>query len=369
MVRVHDHLWLATSAGGVRDLPPVVTTLVLVTHVIVAAVVIMVAVVAVTRGHYPWEMRREAVYLAGRCRAEGGDMRDAVMRLYARAQAEQWPWPKNPDSFIKNAQHSFDSRGSVLPVKHGRKSKLPDDVAMEIIDLVHAGYDKIIFISGQPILVRYYYKSFSQACSTNTLIKLYMQLYGFSNASSLRRHLHQHHPGAMHLHPGDIKQEHTPVQRAERVEKCILALANLQAHPNLLSRLCVMDCFHVKAKPAAQFAYYCSPNDSLGMNMVIEIPKHLLKNEIRIHLMAVVNPFFGPIYLEFVSGTQPDVKPLEYTADQVKTYYVSAASSQLLPYLSAVICAPSLAAMYCGYGTSHTTSCSVTTLTSACMQL
>jgi hypothetical protein len=94
-----------------------------------------------------------------------------------------------------------------------------------------------------------------------------------------------------------------------------------------------MDCFHVKAKPAARFAYYCSPNDSLGMNMVIEIPKHL---------MAVVNPFFGPIYLEFVSGTQPDVKPLEYTADQVKTYYVSAASSQLLPYLSAVMCAPGL---------------------------
>ena len=108
MVRVHDHLWLATSAGGVRDLPPVVTTLVLVTHVIVAAVVIMVAVVAVTRGHYPWEMRREAVYLAGRCRAEGGDMRDAVMRLHARAQAEQWPWPRNPYSFIKNALVSCD---------------------------------------------------------------------------------------------------------------------------------------------------------------------------------------------------------------------------------------------------------------------
>jgi hypothetical protein len=42
----------------------------------------------------------------------------------------------------------------------------------------------------------------------------------------------------------------------------------------------------------------CSPiNDSLGMNMVIEIPKHLMKNEIRIHLMAVVNPFFGPTHL------------------------------------------------------------------------
>ena len=156
MVRVHDHLWLATPAGGVRGLPAGVTTLVLVSHVIVAALVILVATMAVTRGHYPWEMRREAVYLAGRCRAEGGDMRDAVIRLHARARpgprAEQWPWPRNPYSFIKNAQHSFDTRGSVIPVKHGRKSKMPDDVALEIIDLVHAGYDKISIIHGQPIL-------------------------------------------------------------------------------------------------------------------------------------------------------------------------------------------------------------------------
>jgi hypothetical protein len=61
---------------------------------------------------------------------------------------------------------------------------MPDDVALEIINLVHAGYDKIRDIGGQPVLVRYYYKSFTQACNTNMLVKLYMQLYGFSNASN-----------------------------------------------------------------------------------------------------------------------------------------------------------------------------------------
>ena len=337
MVRVLGHLWLATSAGGVRGLPTGVTTLVLVTHVTVAALVILVAFMAVFRGRYPWEMRKEAVYLAEQCKAEGGDMRDAVMRLRARAQAAQWPWPRNPFSFIRNAQHSFDTRGSVVPVRHGRKSMMPDEVALEIINLVNGGHDQIEDIDGQPVLVRSYYKSFTQACNTNMLIKFYMQLYGFSNASSLRRHLEKEHPSAMHLHPGDIKQAHTPTQREQRVEKCILALANLLTHPNLLSRLCFMDCFHVKVTPAKRFAYYCSPTDSIGMNMVIEIPAKLMKGEIKIHLMAVVNPFFGPIYLEFVSGTQADVKPLEYTADQVKTYYVRATCNQLLPYLSAVI--------------------------------
>ena len=125
MVRVHGHLWLATSAGGIRGLPAGVTTLVLVTHVVVAALVILVAVMAVTRGHYPWEMRREAVYLAGQCLAEGGDMRDAVMRLHARAQAEQWPWPRNPFSFIRNAQHSFDTRPGVCSTSQAWQ-KVPD---------------------------------------------------------------------------------------------------------------------------------------------------------------------------------------------------------------------------------------------------
>ena len=104
MVRVLGHLWLATSAGGVRGLPTGVTTLVLVTHVTVAALVILVAFMAVFRGRYPWEMRKEAVYLAEQCKAEGGDMRDAVMRLRARAKAAQWPWPRNPFSFIHIAQ-------------------------------------------------------------------------------------------------------------------------------------------------------------------------------------------------------------------------------------------------------------------------
>ncbi len=75
MVRVHDHLWLATSAaGGIRDSSPVVTTLMLVTHVIVAAVVIMVAV---TSGHYSWEMRREAVY-KGYSNSNGGRNSTAI---------------------------------------------------------------------------------------------------------------------------------------------------------------------------------------------------------------------------------------------------------------------------------------------------
>jgi hypothetical protein len=104
-----------------------------------------------------------------------------------------------------------------IPRKPIGEETLPNDVAMEIIDLVHVGYDKIIFINGQPILMRYYYiqELHSSVRHQRADQVEYMQLYGFSNASSLRRHLHQHHPGAMHLHPGDIKQEHTPLQRAE----------------------------------------------------------------------------------------------------------------------------------------------------------
>ena len=333
MTRVYPHLGLAAPAAGIPAMLAGMTTLVLVICIMLAALVFL-ACMATTRQEYPWQMKREAVT----CLAEaGGNVTAAVSRLRAKATAMHWPWPVNPHQFIQYATDRFDRLGTVLPIKHGRKSKMPHEVAMHIADLVNAGYETVKYIGNYPVIVQCYYKSFAQACHTNDDIRQLMQQYGFSSASSLKRHLDATCHGAMHLHPGDIKQQHTPEQRQQRVQQCTLALQHLQSEHHLLSRVCYMDCFHVKVKPAIRFAYYCSPNDSLGMNMVLEVPKHLYKGEIKIHLIAVVNPFFGPIYMEFVSGTQADVQPVHYRAPQVATYYVSAACSHALPYLSIIV--------------------------------
>lgn len=365
MARTYHHLGLAASGGDANGLLVGMTTLVLVLCVNLAALVVL-AYMAITRQSYSWQMRREAVSCLDRA---GGNMAEAVRRLREKASEMRWEMPKNPHQFIKNARDRFVATGSVLPFNRGRRSKMTAEVAMEIIDLVNSGYDVVKYIGDHPVCIQYYYTSFAQACHTNLTIANLMRLSGFSNVSSLKRHLDATYPGLMHLHPGDIKQQHTPEQRAQRVETCALALHNLQTHPHLLSRVCFMDCFHVKVKPAVRFAYYCSPNDSLGMNMVLEVPAKLIKGELKIHLIAVVNPVFGPIYMEFVSGTQADVQPIHYTAEQVVTYYVSAACSHDLPYLSHVTSAPSMLAMYSGYGTAHTMPCSDITLTCACMKL
>jgi hypothetical protein len=344
MARVYSHLGLAAPAADVPAMLAGVTTLVLVICFNLAALVFL-AYMATTRQASPWQMKKEAVT----CLAEAGSNLDAaVSRLRAKATAMHWPWPVNPRQFITYTKDRFDRLGTVLPIKHGRKSKMPDEVAMHIVELVNAGYQTVKYIGNYPVIMHCYYKSFALACHTNAEIQQLMQQYGFSRASSLKRHLDATCHGAMHLHPGDIKQQHTPEQRQQRVQQCALALQYLQSEHHLLSRVCYMDCFHVKVKPAVRFAYYCSPNDSLGMNMVLEVPRHLFKGESKIHLIAVVNPFFGPIYMEFVSGTQADVQPIHYSAPQVATYYVSDACSHALPYLSIVTLAPRMLAMNSG---------------------
>jgi hypothetical protein len=164
MVRVQGPLWLATMAGHAGGLHDGMQTLALVIYATVAALVFLVAYMAITRQGMPWQMRREASSLYDAVMATGGRVVDAVRRLHARAREEGWPWPKHPFSFIRNAKYSLDSRGSVLPIKHGRKSKLPAEIALEIINLVHAGYDTVEVYGGHPFLVRNYYQSFTQAC-------------------------------------------------------------------------------------------------------------------------------------------------------------------------------------------------------------
>jgi len=371
MVTAQGHLYMAASAGGARVLPVGIPTLGLVIiHVAVAALVFLAFFLVITRQNYPWQMRKEAVSLL---EAAGGDVNRAVQLLQARATVMNWPWPRNPHQFIRNAKKSFDGRGSILPVKHGRKTNMPPEVEVEIINLVLHGYEHIEDIAGHQVHVHSYYRSFPEACATNGRIAQLMTQYGFRSASSLKRHLDHYHPGALHLHSGDIKQQHTPKQRAQRVDICKLALQHLQVQHHLISRVCFMDGFHVKVKPATRFAYYCSPADSLGVNMVLEVPAHLIRGKIKIHLFAVVNPFFGPIYMEFVSGTQDDVWPVHQDPTNPTrpppTYYVSAARSQHLPCRSTLTCAPSTLAMYCGYGTVHIMPRSDTTLTCACLKL
>jgi hypothetical protein len=370
MVRLESQLSLASPAGYSRVLPFGISSMAVVLHVIVAAMVILAVILATTRQSFPWQMRSAAVSVLAAAR---GNMANAMQMLRDMASTRHWPWPRNPSQFILNAKRSFEERGSVLPFKHGRRSRMPEAAEIEIINLVHGGYEHMQYISGQPVHVKSYYRSFTEACSTNGRIAQLMTQYGFRSASALKRHLDAKHPGALHLHSADIKQVHTPQQRAQRVTLCDLALQHLNAQPNLIKRVCYMDGFHVKVKPATRFAYYCSPEDTLGVNLVIEMPAHLLRGEIKIHMFAVVNPFLGPVYMEYVSGTQADV-PHVHPNYPHPTYYVSAGSgmqpaacSQLLPSLSIVTRAPSRPAMYCGYGISHTMPCPVTAPTRACM--
>jgi hypothetical protein len=68
------------------------------------------------------------------------------------------------------------------------------------------------------------------------------------------------------------------------------------------------------------------------------MPKNIARGEIKLHLFAVVNPWLGPIYLEFVSGSQgvEQLNPKCIDWGEPDTFYVGASTpcshSHALPY-------------------------------------
>ena len=112
MVRVHDHLWLPTSAGGARDtrdLSPVVTTLVLVTHVIVAAVVIIYLLL-----HHSAQLRSQCdVWLALKA-----SLQTVQHALHAASESGCYFWFVSSSHPIPHTTHSFKQSPMLGPVSN-----------------------------------------------------------------------------------------------------------------------------------------------------------------------------------------------------------------------------------------------------------
>ena len=86
---------------------------------------------------------------------------------------------------------------------------------------------------------------------------------------------------------------------------------------------------------------YCA-KDSDEWTRVVEVPQ-VVQKKYKFNILAVVNAKLGPVYLEFVSGTCPEIDYRNYSPDRPpETFWVS----HTLRCESTCLCAARSLAMY-----------------------
>ena len=244
--------------------------------------------------------------------------------------------------FIMRWVTNFCERGSVEANYHGRKPRMPPEVAKQCVVVLLAGYQQVVEVEERGMVreeVRQkYFRSVHDAVTRSPFLREQIEKYNITEATLLRNL--QHVAPGLHKRHLNPRRTLKPQVMQARVALCqrLLQMSEKELE-RYLARIFWIDSKVFYIEPDSMSVW--APLDA-DMTVVDHRMPHSNKAQKRIHYYAAVNAVLGPVYIEFVTGTtghEQDVMRPPWCMDPegIKVYHeyqVGLRFKRIQPYLT-----------------------------------